>query len=131
MFMLQSPWIDQRLVYDVSDPLHPRLICKIDNTSAHFVTGDTIEWLVKNMPESNGRVGMIGSSYEGFTVVMALRPIWSSIRRACCRLTRCRVVVFRLSPTMGVADRNQTAVSGPFGERSQRRYRRFHRRVAQ
>jgi putative CocE/NonD family hydrolase len=33
---------------------------------------DTIDWLVKNMPESNGRVGMIGSSYEGFTVVMAL-----------------------------------------------------------
>ena len=33
---------------------------------------DTIEWLVKNVPESNGRVGMIGSSYEGFTVVMAL-----------------------------------------------------------
>ena len=33
---------------------------------------DTIEWLVKNMPESNGRVGMIGTSYEGFTVVMAL-----------------------------------------------------------
>ena len=46
MFMLQSPWIDQRLLYDVSDPLHPRLICKIDNTSAHLVTGDTIEWLV-------------------------------------------------------------------------------------
>src|SRR5215510_14300668 len=33
---------------------------------------DTIDWLVKNLPESNGRVGMIGSSYEGFTVVMAL-----------------------------------------------------------
>ena len=33
---------------------------------------DTIEWLVKNVPESNGRVGMLGSSYEGFTVVMAL-----------------------------------------------------------
>jgi len=33
---------------------------------------DTIEWLVKNTPESNGRVGMLGSSYEGFTVVMAL-----------------------------------------------------------
>jgi len=33
---------------------------------------DTIEWLTKNVPESNGRVGMIGSSYEGFTVVMAL-----------------------------------------------------------
>jgi len=33
---------------------------------------DTIEWLVHNVPESNGRVGMIGSSYEGFTVLMAL-----------------------------------------------------------
>jgi putative CocE/NonD family hydrolase len=35
-------------------------------------TWDTIDWLVKNIPESNGRVGMIGSSYEGFTAVMAL-----------------------------------------------------------
>ncbi len=33
---------------------------------------DTTDWLVKNVPESNGKVGMIGSSYEGFTVVMAL-----------------------------------------------------------
>jgi len=40
-----------------------------DDTSDAY---DTIDWLVKNVPESNGRVGMIGSSYEGFTVVMAL-----------------------------------------------------------
>jgi putative CocE/NonD family hydrolase len=33
---------------------------------------DTIDWLVKNVPGSNGKVGMLGSSYEGFTVVMAL-----------------------------------------------------------
>jgi putative CocE/NonD family hydrolase len=33
---------------------------------------DTIDWLVKHLPQSNGRVGMIGSSYEGFTVAMAL-----------------------------------------------------------
>ncbi len=33
---------------------------------------DTIDWLVKNVAETNGRVGMIGSSYEGFTVLMAL-----------------------------------------------------------
>jgi uncharacterized protein len=33
---------------------------------------DTIDWLVKHVSESNGRVGMIGSSYEGFTVAMAL-----------------------------------------------------------
>ena len=33
---------------------------------------DTIDWLVKNLKESNGKVGMVGSSYEGFTVLMAL-----------------------------------------------------------
>ena len=33
---------------------------------------DTIDWLLKNVPEGNGKIGMIGSSYEGFTVVMAL-----------------------------------------------------------
>ena len=32
---------------------------------------DTIEWLVKNLPESNGRVGTIGGSYEGYTTVMS------------------------------------------------------------
>jgi putative CocE/NonD family hydrolase len=42
---------------------------KVDESTDAF---DTIDWLVKNIPESNGKVGMIGSSYEGFTVVMAL-----------------------------------------------------------
>ena len=46
----------------------------VNPTQTDHVTDayDTIDWLVKNTPESNGRVGMIGSSYEGFTVVMAL-----------------------------------------------------------
>ncbi|MGH8152424.1 MAG: CocE/NonD family hydrolase, partial [Rhodanobacteraceae bacterium] len=33
---------------------------------------DTIDWLTKQVPESNGHVGMIGSSYDGWTVAMAL-----------------------------------------------------------
>ncbi|HEX9207644.1 MAG TPA: CocE/NonD family hydrolase [Steroidobacteraceae bacterium] len=38
-------------------------------------TYDTIDWLVRNVPESNGRVGVIGGSYGGFTSVMAtVRP---------------------------------------------------------
>jgi len=32
---------------------------------------DTIDWLVKNVPETNGKVGMTGSSYPGFTTLMA------------------------------------------------------------
>ena len=47
-------------------PLNPTAV---DHSTDAY---DTIEWLVKNVPESNGRVGMIGSSYEGFTVLMAL-----------------------------------------------------------
>src|SRR6266567_75519 len=33
---------------------------------------DTIDWLVKNVPESNGRVGSFGTSYDGFTALMTL-----------------------------------------------------------
>jgi putative CocE/NonD family hydrolase len=57
---------DYIMTRPVRGPLNP--------TAADHVTDayDTIDWLVKNTPESNGRVGMIGSSYEGFTVVMAL-----------------------------------------------------------
>jgi hypothetical protein len=42
---------------------------KVDHSTDAY---DTIDWLVKNVHESNGKVGMIGSSYEGFTVLMAL-----------------------------------------------------------
>nr|WP_217429825.1 CocE/NonD family hydrolase [Sphingomonas bacterium] len=52
----------------VIGPLNPT---KVDHVTDAY---DTIDWLVNkaNLPESNGRVGMVGSSYEGFTVVMAL-----------------------------------------------------------
>jgi len=57
---------DYVMTRPVRGPLNP--------TATDHVTDayDTIDWLVKNTPESNGRVGMIGSSYEGFTVGMAL-----------------------------------------------------------
>ena len=35
-------------------------------------TYDTIDWLVKNVPESNGRVGVLGISYDGF---LSLTPL--------------------------------------------------------
>jgi putative CocE/NonD family hydrolase len=46
----------------------------LNNTPVDHTTDayDTIDWLVKNIPQSNGKVGMVGSSYEGFTVLMAL-----------------------------------------------------------
>ncbi len=35
-------------------------------------TYDTIDWLVENIPETNGRVGILGISYDGFLPLMAL-----------------------------------------------------------
>ena len=38
-------------------------------------TYDTIEWLLHNVPDNNGRVGMLGISYSGWTTIMgALEP---------------------------------------------------------
>ena len=42
---------------------------KVDDSTDAW---DTINWLVHHLPESNGRVGMIGASYDGFEVAMAL-----------------------------------------------------------
>ena len=56
--------------YVLTRPLRgPLNSTQVDHATDAF---DSIEWLVKNMKESNGRVGMIGSSYPGFTTAMAL-----------------------------------------------------------
>jgi putative CocE/NonD family hydrolase len=47
-------------------PLNPTAIDHATDTY------DTIDWLVKNTPEASGKVGMIGTSYPGFLVLMAL-----------------------------------------------------------
>ncbi|MGA2777096.1 MAG: CocE/NonD family hydrolase [Steroidobacteraceae bacterium] len=45
-------------------------------------TYDTIDWLVKNVPESNGKVGMLGISYDGFTTLMGLFHPHPALRAA-------------------------------------------------
>jgi putative CocE/NonD family hydrolase len=50
-------------------PMGPLNPTRTDDTTDAW---DTIAWLVKNVKESNGKVGMIGSSYDGWTVAMAL-----------------------------------------------------------
>ena len=34
-------------------------------------TYDTVDWLIKNVPGNNGRVGVVGTSYPGFLAMMA------------------------------------------------------------
>jgi uncharacterized protein len=45
-------------------------------------TYDTIDWLVKNVPETNGKVGILGISYDGFTSLMALVNPHPALRAA-------------------------------------------------
>ncbi len=45
MVLITGGYNPEELLYDVNDPLHPRLLCTIRNTSAHLFTGDTFEYL--------------------------------------------------------------------------------------
>jgi uncharacterized protein len=47
-------------------PLNPT---SVDHSTDTY---DTIDWLVRNIPETNGKVGIIGISYDGFLPLMAL-----------------------------------------------------------
>ena len=50
----------------LSGPLNPT---PVDHATDTY---DTVDWLVKNTPESNGKVGILGISYNGFLPLMAL-----------------------------------------------------------
>jgi len=56
--------------YVMTRPLHgPLNPTAVDHSTDTY---DTIDWLIKNIPESNGKVGMLGISYDGFLPLMAL-----------------------------------------------------------
>jgi uncharacterized protein len=56
--------------YVMNRPLHGALNpTPVDHSTDTY---DTIDWLVKNIPEGNGKVGVLGISYDGFLPLMAL-----------------------------------------------------------
>ncbi len=56
--------------YVMNRPLHgPQNPTPVDHSTDTY---DTIDWLVRNVPESNGKVGILGISYDGFLPLMAL-----------------------------------------------------------
>ena len=56
--------------YVMNRPLHgPQNPTPVDHSTDTY---DTIDWLVKNVPECNGKVGILGISYDGFLPLMAL-----------------------------------------------------------
>lgn len=59
-----------------NDPKLPNLVDEV--TDAY----DTIEWLTKNVPNNNGRVGILGISYPGWTAMMATIAPHPALRAA-------------------------------------------------
>ncbi len=57
---------DYRLLRPLVGPLNAT---RVDHSTDAY---DSIDWLVKNVPETNGRVGTMGTSYDGFTTLMSL-----------------------------------------------------------
>ena len=56
--------------YVMNRPLHgPQNPTPVDHATDTY---DTIEWLVNHVPETNGNVGILGISYDGFLPLMAL-----------------------------------------------------------
>jgi putative CocE/NonD family hydrolase len=56
--------------YVMNRPLHgPLNPTPVDESTDTY---DTIDWLVKNIPETNGKVGILGISYDGFLPLMAI-----------------------------------------------------------
>ena len=60
----------------LSGPLNPTAV---DHSTDTY---DTIDWLIKNIPETNGKVGILGISYDGFTALMALVHPHPALRAA-------------------------------------------------
>jgi putative CocE/NonD family hydrolase len=56
-------------VFTLSTAVHPNDPKKTDEASDAY---DAIDWLVKNVPNNSGKVGMWGVSYPGFAAAVAL-----------------------------------------------------------
>ena len=93
-------------------------------------TYDTIEWLLKNIPHHNGRVGQWGISYPGFQTVMGMIDAHPAMKASSPQASPADMWIgddfhhngaFRLMYTFGWLSGNAVIRSGP----SERRGRRF------
>ncbi len=62
-YMSEGDFVDVRPLKDNKKPNESD-----ENSDAY----DTVDWLVKNLPNNNGRVGIVGTSYPGFYTTASL-----------------------------------------------------------
>src|SRR6267142_1780460 len=65
---VRGRWMSEGEYEDVRPYIPHKTGTQIDETSDTY---DTVDWLVKNIPNNNGRVGAYGISYPGFYTSMA------------------------------------------------------------
>ncbi len=73
-FKSEGVW-EHHIVY-IEDKKGPQ---DVDESSDAY---DTVEWLINNIPNNNGRVGLWGVSYGGWEVAMAMMDAHPAIRAA-------------------------------------------------
>lgn len=61
-YLSEGKYVMMRFSRDKKDPK------TIDESSDTY---DTIDWLLKNVPDNNGKAGMYGISYDGWTTIIA------------------------------------------------------------
>jgi len=83
-------------------------------------TYDTIEWLLKNVPNNNGRAGVMGISYGGWLTVMAMIDPHPAIKAMSPQASPADMFIgddflhngaFRLSPSFGYAAMMETGTT--------------------
>ncbi|MDO8366576.1 MAG: CocE/NonD family hydrolase [Saprospiraceae bacterium] len=67
-YMSEGEFVDVRPFIPASDP-SPKGKKQVDESSDTY---DTVDWLLKNASNNNGRVGVMGISYPGFYATMAI-----------------------------------------------------------
>lgn len=65
---VRGRWMSEGQFEDVRPYIADKTGKQIDETSDTY---DTVDWLIKNVPNNNGRVGVWGISYPGFYTSMA------------------------------------------------------------
>jgi putative CocE/NonD family hydrolase len=85
-------------------------------------TYDTIEWLLKNIPNHNGRVGQLGTSYPGFQTVHGMLEAHPALKASSPQASPSDMFLgddfhhngaFRLAYTFGWLSANARARTGP------------------
>ena len=72
----EGSFVMQRPARSAQERKNPKAI---DEASDAY---DTIDWIVKHVPDNNGRVGMLGVSYDGWTTAMALTDPHPALKAA-------------------------------------------------